>query len=211
MAASNIAKRFLDAGFVQEASSLLEEASRKPAHDKLVDTRFAEVKEAREDEGKERDKLLANSRATSDFYATYGEARLARDLVDVAGPWKTPSGTATVVLSGTSFVATLEEPILGLMSLAIESQAGTVATKSVRRFLVKGPRVGRTVAVTISPADKPIVRRSLLEGLGDPKALIWMSPDSKELHFMEGGPGDKAPKFYSWHRVPAADADVKST
>lgn len=211
LAASNIAKRFLDAGFVQEASSLLEEASRKPAHDKLVDTRFAEVKEAQDGEGKERDKLLANSRATSDFYATYGEARLSRDLEDVAGPWKTPRGTATVDLLGTSFVATLEEPILGLMSLAIAREAGAVTTDSIRRFLVAGPRVGRTVAVTISPADKPIDRRSLLEAADDPKALIWMSPDGKEMHFMEGGRGDKAPKFYSWRRVPVADADVKST
>ena len=211
LAASNIAKRFLDAGFVQEASSLLEEASRKPAHDKLVDTRFAEAKEARDDEGKERDKLLAKSRATSDFYATYGEARLARDLVDVAGPWKTPRGTATVVLSGTSFVATLEERILGLMSLAIARQAGADTTGSIRHVLVTGPRVGRTVAVTISPADKSADRRSLLDEAGDPKALIWISPDGKELHFMEGSPGDKAPKFYGWRRVHFSDTEVKST
>lgn len=208
LAAANIAKRFLDAGFVQEAHSLLEEASRNPGHDKLVDTRFAEVKEARDDEGKERDKLLANCRATSDFYATYGEARLARDLVDVSGPWKTPLGTATVKLLGTSFVATLEQPLLGLMTLAIARQAGSDKTNSVRRTLVVGHRLGRTVAATISPADEPIDRRSLLEASGDPKALIWMSPDGNELNFMESGSGDKAPRFYSWRRVP--DAQVKS-
>lgn len=71
--------------------------------------------------------------------------------------------------------------------------------------------MGRTVAVTVSPADKPIDMRSLLDKAGDPKALIWMSPDGKELHFMEGSPGDKAPKFYGWRRVPAPDAEVKST
>lgn len=210
LAASNIAKRFLDAGFVQEASSLLEEASRKPEHDKLVDTRFAEVKDARDDEGKERDKLLPKSRATSDFYATYGEARLARDLVDVAGSWKTPRGTATVGLSGTAFVATQEEPIVGLMSLAAAGHLGAVTTDPIRRVLVTGSLVGRTIAATISEADKRSTTRSLFEAAGDRKALIWTSPDSKELHFMEGGPGEKAPKFYSWRRVPAADADVTS-
>lgn len=210
LAAANTAKRFLDAGFVQEAHSLLEKASQNPEHDKLVDTRFAEVKEARDDEGKERDKLLSNSRATSDFYATYGEARLARDSVDVSGQWKTPRGTATVNLLGSSFVATLEQPLLGLMSLAIASQAEAGTTNAVRRFLVAGPRVGRTVAATISPADEPIERRSLFEASSNPKALIWMSPDGKELNFMESGSGDKAPKFYSWRRMPVADADVKS-
>jgi tetratricopeptide (TPR) repeat protein len=211
LAASNIAKRFLDAGFVQEASDLLEEASRQPEHDKLVDTRFAEVKEARDDEGKERDKLLPKSRATSDFYSTYGEARLARDLVDVAGSWKTPRGTATVVLSGTEFVATQEERVVGLLGLAAASHFGAVTADPIRRLLVTGRLVGRTIVATISEADKRSTGRSLLDAAGDPKALIWISPGSKELHFMEGDPGDMAPKFYSWRRVAAADADIKST
>jgi tetratricopeptide (TPR) repeat protein len=199
LAASNIAKRFLDAGFVQEASNLLEDASRKPEHDKLVDTRFAEVKEARDDEGKERDKLLPKSRATSDFYAAYGEARLARDLPDVAGLWKTPRGTATVVLSGTDFVATNDEPVVGLLSLGMARHVGAATTDPIRRVLVTGRLVGRTIAATISEADKRTTTRSLFDAAGDQKALIWVSPSSKELHFMEGGPGDMAPKFYSWH------------
>ena len=212
LATSNIAKRFLDAGFVEEASNLLQDASRKPEHDKLVDTRFAEVKEAREDEGKERDKLLPAGRATSDFYVMYGEARLATSAVTVAGRWKTPRGIATVVDRETRFAATQEEPLLGLLSLAMARPAGlpTTADAPVRRVEVTGRIVGRTVSAHISASDKPASARTLLGAGADTKALIWISLDGGELHFMEKGPGDNAPKFYSWHRLPATAVAVKS-
>ena len=212
LATSNIAKRFLDAGFVEEASKLLQEASRMPEHDKLVDTRFAEVKEAREDEGKERDKLLPTSRATSDFYTMYGEARLAITAVTVAGLWKTPRGTATVVTQGTSFSATQEEPLLGLLSMELARLAtlSTATDARVRKVEVRGSIVGRTVSAVISPSDKQTSSRSLLEAGADPKALIWISPDGGTLYFMRKGPGDSAPSFYNWHRLPATDVAAKS-
>src|SRR3546814_8103751 len=80
---SNLAYRFLHAGFLDEAKSVCEEAAKVPDHHQNVDTALATIKGALEKESEAEKKVLSIAQDCSGFYRNVGIALIAGEVTEI--------------------------------------------------------------------------------------------------------------------------------
>src|SRR3546814_10172038 len=84
---SNLAYRFLHAGFLDEAKSVCEEAAKVPDHHQNVDTALATIKGALEKESEAEKKVLSIAQDCSGFYRNVGIALIAGEVTEISSTW----------------------------------------------------------------------------------------------------------------------------
>jgi hypothetical protein len=207
LAASNLAIRLLDAGFVDEATQILETAQAVSDHSKNVDSTMSRAKSADEDEGEKEKSALSKAGAVSAFYREFGSAA-TKVVPSLQGTWSGPECPLVVFQAGDSFVASGQFAQLpGLSVLAITEQKGGARDQSAPPLEVeyRGKVHGRTVTVTKRvrrPGKGLISAASTLLGGGEsPTVLMWLSEDGSTLACMERV-GTASPTYYSIVRQP---------
>lgn len=202
LAASNLAIRLLDAGFVPEATHILEEAQTVSDHNKNVDSTMSRAKSVDEDEGEKEKSALSKAGAVSAFYREFGSAA-ARRVSSLGGTWNSPQCPLVVVHSGDSFVASGQFPEpRGLLAFALANQtvAGGEQPPSQLEVEYQGKVYGRTVTVTKKvrrPGKALVSAASTLLGGSEPAmVLMWLSEDGTTLACMERV-GTASPTYYS--------------
>lgn len=208
LAMSNLAKKLLSAGFLEEAESVLEKAILVRDHHLNVDSSMATVKGAVEEEDKKEAVLFKKIKPVCDFYRAFGRCLASGLEVDITGKWKGPVCELIVSLDGGSLVAvgTWESAGgLGLMT-AIYGLSKTTPAATLFRVEYRGVMHGRafigTVKTTRSgPNDNA---SKLLGGEGGAsKVLLWIADDGQKMHVAElsesGGN-----RFYEFQRLSSA-------
>ena len=202
LAASNLAIRLLDAGFVTEATQILEAAQSVADHNKNVDSTMSRAKSVDEDEEEKEKTALSKAGAVSAFYREFGHAA-TKTLPNLNGNWNGPKCSLVISQESDSFLAIGQySQSLGLMALAISSQRDDAGaqTPMLRHVQYRGKVLGRTATATkrISHTDGALLgAASTLLGGDDPATvLMWLSADGTTLSCMERD-GTAAPTYYS--------------
>lgn len=201
LAASNLAIRLLDAGFVPEATQLLEAAQAVSDHSKNVDSTMSRAKGVEEDEDEKQKTALTEAGAISAFYREFGSAA-TRVAPTLTGTWKGPKCPLVVLHTGDSFVATGQFPEpRGLLAWALGDQKGGVLDPSPAQLEVEYRCEVHGRAVTANKRMRrlgkaPVGAATTLLGGEDPTTvLMWLSEDSATLMCMERV-GAASPNFY---------------
>jgi tetratricopeptide (TPR) repeat protein len=189
LAMSNLALRFLKAGFLAEAIAECEKALSFDDPDKNVGLTWAHAKSAPDEERERLNKILAAAGPVSDFYRQFGHA-VARQQSGLAGNWKAPECVVTSTVEGNVFTAegTYEIPTLPSLGLA-GPYGGVVPAGSLKyRISYSGLVNGRTVRGTVDRrlADDRSPKPTILGGAkGLPEVFMILSDDGAELKVME--------------------------
>jgi tetratricopeptide (TPR) repeat protein len=202
LAASNLAIRLLDAGFVPEAKKILETAQNLPNHSKNVDSTMSRAKGVDEDEAEKEKSALSEASAVSAFYREFGSAA-TRKAPNLAGTWKSPQCPLAVVHASDSFLASGQFPErLGLLALALANHSGVSGDHppSLIEVEYRGKVHGRAVTVTKTahrPGKALVSAASTLLGNDESTTvLMWLSDDGTTLACMERV-GTASPTYYS--------------
>jgi tetratricopeptide (TPR) repeat protein len=137
LAMSNLAYRFLHAGFLDEARKLCEIAVTLPEHHKNVDSALAAIKGALDAENDAEEKLISSAQDCSSFYRRVGTALLANGIADVLGKWKYEELELDVSIENGRFIATgvLEQNVLGLRRLHLGEHKPEIYDVSINGVL----------------------------------------------------------------------------
>jgi tetratricopeptide (TPR) repeat protein len=200
LAMSNLAAKFLRAGFLTEAMSLCEQALKVEDTHKNVGLTWASTKELPDEERKRLDKILTDAGPISNFYRLVGRGE-ARSQPDYLPPtWIAPEAAVTVSIKGDAFIAegSYEVPGFGGL-LGSFTLAGPPPPVQKFRVTYHGILKGRTVHGRVnrrleSDAQQP---PSLLSAVPEhPKILMLLTDDGSELKAMEQ-PNAGSVRFYS--------------
>jgi hypothetical protein len=202
---SNLAGKFLTAGFLLEALALCEKALGFKDPHKNVGLKWSEAKALPEQESKRREAILAKAAPVSEFYRQIGRALAQPEPERLASTWIAPETSLTMTVNENGIVAegSYEMPsLVGLMALSTATfglRAPPPPTKF--RITYNGVISGKTIRGTVyrrleGEDNKP---KSLLETVdGQHAVLVVVSEDGRELKVMERVK-DKDVHFYSLH------------
>jgi tetratricopeptide (TPR) repeat protein len=105
LANSNLALRLADAGFLDQAAALCNEAQLKPEYSDNILSTAKRIKEIPSEEQKEKDKIVEKAKPISDFYKDYGSAIATPTPTLVDGVWFSPDCELTLTCELGKFTA----------------------------------------------------------------------------------------------------------
>src|SRR5262249_18403863 len=132
LAMSNLAQKFLSAGFLSEAQQECEKGLRVENFHKNVASTLAELRGVPDEEDKRLTETLEKAKPTSDFYRLFGRAISRLEPTEMAPRWKGPEFELAVKLTGSEFEAVGSYEQLGL-GLALAGPFGLVAQQTPGR------------------------------------------------------------------------------
>ncbi len=94
LASANLARRYLDSGFVDEAVRLLDDAKKKDDVNPNVGSTEAAVSEKQKDEDRKRKEVLKSAREQQQFFLEYSHIYFSEStaMVSFSGVWRTDEG-----------------------------------------------------------------------------------------------------------------------
>ena len=206
LAMSNLAHRFLNAGFVDEAKQILGEALRVADHHKNVDKALGVISDRVDDEEKQETSVYEKAKPVSEFFRSFGQARIKPLTIGLQGTWKTPTCDVVIQIDGTSVVArgTYEVTATGLLSAALMGTR-TADSTPVKYFLeYRGDLYGQTVSGTVSRGQVGITKSAatstLLGAETKPTFLMWLGDAGTVIYVMER-PTPEESRFYQLERI----------
>jgi tetratricopeptide (TPR) repeat protein len=105
IALSNLANRFMNIGFLDEARSLLNKARKDDDFDKAISEADARLKSVPEGESKLVEETLEKSKDKWGFFKEMGRAVSDRTPKDISGNWSAPQSELTVSTTGDELIA----------------------------------------------------------------------------------------------------------
>jgi tetratricopeptide (TPR) repeat protein len=199
LAMSNLANKFVDAGFMSEAKALCERASKITDYHRNVDVSKSRIADAIDDETKVETEKFSEAKIESDFYKGLGRSLLLSNVCDLNGEWAGPDCTLSFSVSDSKIVAEGQyEPVLYGMSKIL----GLTSEPSVMKIEYVGMRIrGAIISTVIRKEIKAeVVVKSLLSSFEDStNALMSVQENCREIWIMERNKNDK-PKYYKIFR-----------
>ena len=207
LAMSNIAIKFLDAGFLAEAKEILTSASQITDHHVNIDTTLVRTNDATTAEEEKEAAALAKAKPLSEFGRHVGRTLALPQKNDMEGSWQGPNCILNVKVVGSSFKASgkYEQAQLGLGFLGglggDGGQQQSVPYVIDYRGAVKGQAVFGTVTRR-KEGETQKAPTSLLSSAADapPSFSAWLSSDGKTLNVMERANSTATPRTYVFER-----------
>jgi len=203
LAMSNLANKFIRAGFVSEAKKICDVALSKEDYHKNIPKSVSRLKDIPDEEEKKKEDLVKKARLVSEFYRDFGRGIVRLASATLASEWRGPDCALTVSFDGVSFKATgsyVRRP-LGLIARAILSSTSPGTDDAVRYIIeYRGKARGRVIVATVSryPDGEPPKAKTLMSE-DDPKALMIVSDDGGEIRVLEQAKKGE-PRFYNFKR-----------
>jgi tetratricopeptide (TPR) repeat protein len=147
LAASNLAHKYLEGGFSEDAIALLKNAQTKENCVPDVARTLAAVHERIEENDREQEKVLGRADEHREFLLAFADGLLSPTATNLGGPWSFPSMEITLeckpaTLEGTKEKRTEVEPA-GFMNVLFPGSAPKSVTR-IERFEFSGALSGRT-------------------------------------------------------------------
>jgi hypothetical protein len=105
LAMSNVARKFLNAGFVKEALEVCNRALQIENYHKNVGYTIQQIKQAQEDEDEKQKQPLSKATLLSEFYKQYGQAAMQEELLEHTGRWRGPDCELEIKIHSGAFSA----------------------------------------------------------------------------------------------------------
>lgn len=200
LAMSNLARRYLSAGFLSDADEICSRALTVEGFDKQVTSTISLVQEQRVDESKREDELLSVLKPSKDFLIEWAKALCKPQDREIKGLYQGKNCQFTLQIADGKFRAfgIYEKEIktgMGLMSIFAPENALPQGLPSVRKasyqITYMGDFTGDAGHFEVSTkGDSDGSARTLLGG-GDirRKGMIYFKPDANEFVLKEYGDG----------------------
>lgn len=212
LAMSNLAHKFLEAGFLQEAKEVLDTALKIKDHHKNIDKALGTVETAQEAENKKETANHEKAKPMSECYREIGRS-LAKPLaISIVGKWKGPNCVLEFAVDGTSLVAIGSYEVAaatGLLSMAILGGHASGLRRvdaEPTRYVVeyRGEIRGRTIFGSVSrerDGEKPKKTSTLLtDNEPSPKVLMWITDAGDKIDVLERV-ANTEPRRYVFERL----------
>lgn len=193
LAMSNLANKFIQAGFLTEGKEICDKALMVKDYHNNVNLSLARIHEIPDEEAKKKDALVHETIPYTDFYKAFGKAFCKINPPDSEGIWEGPKCKLDIEIRGDQFRAkgTYELPGIGFNALAsLQSMGIGGPSETTRKRIInyEGTLSGYTVraSITDKPADteSATLRQTLLTGLAsgtDQKVLMVISDSYSEM------------------------------
>ncbi len=211
LAMSNLANKFLDAGFLDEAQKILDAAMQIKDHHQNIDRAFGKVKDAIEAEKHKQTTILEKAKPLSEYYRLFGQS-LAKPLpLAISGKWRAPQCELDLTTKDSTVVARgLYEVMpsgLGLISstafgfgTAAKNEPTPVKYVLEYRGVIRGQTIVGSVSRERVDQEAKKLSTLLSHTDSDPIFLMWIADNGKEIFVCEYS-GSNASRFYSFSRL----------
>lgn len=192
LAMRNLAEKYIDAGFIDEAASLCREALALPDyHTNLLGT-LNRTKAVPGEEDKKVNEMVDSALICVGFIQEFGRALVRPRVSELPREWQSPDGVLIATLKGNAFAAIgdYEEPVSGL-ARALTIPGSTVSTIK-KRVRYQGQIVGCAISGTVSRSYP----ESTIGSATTPEpVMLILSDDGQSLRVSEG-PTTLKPRIY---------------
>lgn len=202
LAMANLANRFSEAGFLDEATALLKHAAGIADHHRNVDSALAQLKDTPEREEKKENELSEMAAPVSDFYRHFGRALGLPRPEQMGSLWASQQyGGLAASTSVDSVRFSGKYEVEGLLGTLFASAYGHSSQKTTYEIEFSGALYGRAVIAQVrrTKAGEASAPVSLLDDK-TPTVLMWIHDDGKKISAMERQ-GNSEPHFYGLTRV----------
>ncbi len=204
----NLAHRLIDAGFLNEARSTLQEALKKPDFDTNVPKALSKIEEFVEAETKKEEESLSSAVREREFLIEYAEAFIEPFKIQLPLNWKTKYGNIDIKIEGNRFVAKGErkiEPTLSLLGFSPCIKRTSDEEMILQKITYQGTIVNRTIDYELTIHVEPVrnFNEATLAGrlLGTKKekdaypGIMVINRECNKIEVMEKEPKDNV-SFY---------------
>lgn len=202
LAMSNMAYRFMNAGFLEQARAICEEAVQTPEHHKNVDTALAKVKEVGDAEAESEAKVISSAQSISEFHREVGAALIAQPMNDFDEEWIYEGERLKVILNQGKFSAHgfVEENVVGLRRIAFGD-----AKPEQMEITFSGLVRGRAVLGTFERKRKGGATLMALYGSDDKENIVmYFSAAGDSIEILMGH-GEKQKKNRIFRAPPSSN------
>lgn len=198
LAMSNLGNSLMSAGFLPEATSILEKAASIAEHSPNVEHSLAKAKGIEEDETGREAKHLQRCRPDTEFYAEFGKALMRSEEAALNGEWRTPKGQVRVsVDSGRLTAVGTERRATSGLHLLADPGAATVKVIEVE---FSAQIEGAAMAGHVSRRDSGEPAKSLLASASDPEVLMIVDVGADRIRVLERPQEGGAARVYDLER-----------
>lgn len=208
LAMSNIANKFIDAGFLPEAKDICNKAIKIESNHKNINLAMARIQEKPDEEIKNEEGIVKETASYSEFFKIYGRALCKTNPNDYSEIWEGPKCQLCLKIQGNQFVAegTYEVPNNRISDLWPSLALGVKATPPpIKKYIVKyvGTLSGYSIKAVMTEEavnnEIAVASKTLGTGLADKteRNLLMVILDSfKEIRvYDKNGPESK--KLYT--------------
>jgi hypothetical protein len=197
LAMSNIAYRFMNAGFVKEANDELQKAIKVENFHRNVGEAIATLKDMPEEEKKSVDEILKKTEPKRNFFKQLGEAITFPDIDSLPEIWTGPDCDLAIgVEKGRLFaVGQFERTSSSALSTLLSGEKKT----TLHKLTYKGDVRGRRVLGTLTKKNEGAQPSGGLLGIGDGAEIEFamvISRDKATISVVEE-PSSGSPRFYT--------------
>lgn len=204
LAMSNLAKKLIKTGFLEEAEKICNRALKyDDCHKNIFDT-ISRIKDIPSEEANQEKTILDRANSLSEFYRGYGNASLQSTIGDHVGQWKGPLCNLRLSIKDNRLIATgrYMQGSVNALAAAFTGTSFGVGTPTKEMWYearYEGSVFGRASKCDFTENAVDYVP-TLLGGLRKTHVLMIIYESLREIMVYEKSSG-KEPKFYSLKRI----------
>lgn len=211
LAMSNIAKGFLNEGFLKEASDILKIARSKEGYNEDVDTVITRLNEMKRNEDKSLTSILESTVPEKIFKVTFAEAYISPLKGDITGKWSTRHGEIPIRMNGNKIYGETEEKFRTLEKLMALKRTGEYGVggeinetpDSKRKIVITGKINNRSIEfqlqIKITSLGTTLLTSGEQEFTYD--GLMYISANTQIINVMEWEKGKNKVEFYEMKKL----------
>jgi tetratricopeptide (TPR) repeat protein len=186
---SNLAFKYLEVGFLDEARAICDAAPKSTEPNKNIHDALSRIQEVPGEEEKKLEKLNSDARRESEFYVAFGRASTLTLKTPIETLWKGPDFTLTVTLGGVVFSATgdYEVPAGGVLNALVQRRGMGSVPPTKYQIEFEGTAWGSAIVANVSRVRPDA--GSLLGSIDSSyNALIYIDDSNgRKMHVKETG------------------------
>ena len=203
---SNLAIKFLNAGFLLEAKKILDAALKIENHHKNVVSTLVTINDSQDAESKKETSNHEIAKPISEYYRQFGHSLAGVLSINIIGKWKSPNCTLEFAVDGVKVVATGSYEVAGtglLYALGTSVGNSPAPLRYIEKYsgLIRGLAIVGSVS-RIREGEAPPKASTLLmaSAATSPTVLMWITGTGDKIHVLERY-GKTAPNLYELHKV----------
>ena len=198
LAMSNLGQKFINAGFLPEASEICDKAITIKDYHQNVGHAIARIKAIPTEEQNKETAVLDKAKPVSEFYRAFGHATSQDDITDHVGRWQGPDCELQITIKGNVFIAEGNYEVSDSGQRLREALAGKPPFPPITekyRVSYSGKIQGHAVDSTVTRKEitTPFASSTFLTDLVNSKRAIMIISDN--LNEIRVGEQDSSDKF----------------
>lgn len=205
LAMSNLAHKFITAGFLKEAEEICGNAVKIENYNKQVGTAITSIKETKDNEDQRQKKILEDNEKRRRFYIDYGQVSIKHPPENHEAIWTGPECELNIEINGRSFIARgsyekkeLTSGLAAIYYVAPITQGEKIVKTNIRyEGIITG--LGIEYKLYIKGEARPSLLTGLLSNGYSKEGLMIIDKDMQKIRVYEKGTKETE-KYYELRR-----------